>query len=217
MKELLLQTALDLQAVKINCKKPFRWASGYYMPIYTDNRIIIGSYQGRQLVTKLFTQAITENYDYIAGAATGGIAPAACLADVLEKPLIYVRSKSKDHGTENLIEGISASEDLTGKKIALIEDAVSTGGSSLACVAALRRHGAVVLNTYTVYSYGFEAAQKRFADAQVHLHPLFTYDDMIAFAEKNQYISTHDYELLRAWQKEPFEWGEKNGFRRSTG
>lgn len=207
----LVEKVFEVQAVKINCTKPFLWASGYYMPIYTDNRLLVGSFEGRKLITELFSQ-IVSGCDYIAGTATAGIAPAASLADKLEKPLIYVRSKAKDHGAENLIEGISAEQSLSGKKVALIEDAVSTGGSSLKAVAALKARGADVPHVYAVYSYGFEKAHERFQGEGITLHALYTYRDLIEFAKERHTIDEADYAALLDWQKAPFEWGKKNGF-----
>lgn len=215
--EHLLKLALDLEAVKIDCKKPFRWASGYYMPIYTDNRIIVGSFKGRKIITDLFVKKIADiDYDYIAGTATAGIAPATSLADRLKKPLVYVRSSSKDHGTAKLIEGFSPTQQSRGKRVLLIEDAISTGGSSLKAVQTLQSYGFMLDTVCSIYSYGFLEAQKAFDLANLRLMPLFTYNDMIEFAYNNNYFSREDYESLIEWQRAPFDWGENHNFKRGV-
>ncbi len=210
----LIKKSLDIGAIKLNIKQPFCWASGYYMPIYNDNRQLISTYEGRMLITEGFKSLIKENYDYIVGTATSGIAPATSLADSLQKPLLYVRSSSKDHGMQNLIEGCSKDSNLEDKKMILIEDAISTGGSSLRALNVLRDRKVDIHTILAIYSYGFEKTKKRFEDEKVNLISLFDYKSMIKVAYETKYISSYEYDSLLNWFEDPFNWGINNGFNK---
>lgn len=213
--EEIIKLSLEIGAIKLNTENPFCWASGYYMPMYNDNRQLVGTYKGRTLITEGFANLINaDDYDYIAGTATAGIAPATSLADKLKKPLVYVRSKSKDHGTQNLIEGVSKDANLKGKRMILVEDAISTGGSSLQALQTLRDRGIVVDTIIAIYSYGFEKAKTRFKEANANLITLFDYKAMVEYANSINYINKEQYQSLLQWSNDPFSWGDNHGFKK---
>src|SRR3989338_5817616 len=142
--ERIAKTSLEIGAIKLNTEKPFRWASGYQMPIYNDNRMLLGNAAVRRMIAEGFKALLLENRiraDIVAGTSTAGIPHATTLADSLKKPMIYIRDKPKDHGLRNLIEGIDCDSDLYGKQVVVIEDLISTGGSSVKAVIAVRNTG----------------------------------------------------------------------------
>ncbi len=213
----LISISLEIAAVKLNGENPFCWASGYYMPIYNDNRIFLQDKRYRDLIADSFMEMMKVNgieADVIAGTSTSGIPLATTLADKLGLPLSYVRDKSKKHGMKNRIEGISAEEGYGGRKILLIEDLVSTGGSSIDAVKAVREAGGDIDYCLSVFSYGFKEAENNF----LSLTPvcrnisIINYDELIADAVEGKYISESDFESLRKWRLDPFGWGEKHGF-----
>lgn len=196
---------LRIKAIKLQPNEPFTWASGWKSPFYCDNRKTLSYPDIRTFVKVGMVHAILKHFpeaDVIAGVATAGIPQAALIADVLNMPLIYVRSKPKDHGLENLIEG----EMKEGAKVVVIEDLISTGGSSLKAVEAIRKAGGDVVGMVASYTYGFPVAAQAFTDANVKLVTLTDYDHVVAEALATGYIQESDTELLNEWRKDPSNW-----------
>ena len=196
---------LHIKAIKLQPNEPFTWASGWKSPFYCDNRKTLSYPDIRTFVKVGMVHAILKHFpeaDVIAGVATAGIPQAALIADVLNMPLIYVRSKPKDHGLENLIEG----EMKEGAKVVVIEDLISTGGSSLKAVEAIRKAGGDVVGMVASYTYGFPVAAQAFKDANVKLVTLTDYDHVVAEALATGYIQESDIELLNEWRKNPSGW-----------
>ncbi len=196
---------LHIKAIKLQPNEPFTWASGWKSPFYCDNRKTLSYPDIRTFVKVGMVHAILKHFpeaDVIAGVATAGIPQAALIADVLNMPLIYVRSKPKDHGLENLIEG----EMKEGAKVVVIEDLISTGGSSLKAVEAIRKAGGDVVGMVASYTYGFPLASQAFTDANVKLVTLTDYDHVVAEALATGYIQESDIELLNEWRKNPSGW-----------
>lgn len=196
---------LRIKAIKLQPNEPFTWASGWKSPFYCDNRKTLSYPDIRTFVKVGMVHAILKHFpeaDVFAGVATAGIPQAALIADVLNMPLIYVRSKPKDHGLENLIEG----EMKEGAKVVVIEDLISTGGSSLKAVEAIRKAGGDVVGMVASYTYGFPVAEQAFTDANVKLVTLTDYDHVVAEALATGYIQESDIELLNEWRKNPSEW-----------
>ena len=196
---------LRIKAIKLQPNEPFTWASGWKSPFYCDNRKTLSYPDIRTFVKVGMVHAILKHFpeaDVIAGVATAGIPQAALIADVLNMPLIYVRSKPKDHGLENLIEG----EMKEGAKVVVIEDLISTGGSSLKAVEAIRKAGGDVVGMVASYTYGFPVAAQAFPDANVKLVTLTDYDHVVAEALATGYIQESDIELLNEWRKDPSGW-----------
>lgn len=196
---------LDVKAIKLQPKNPFTWASGWKSPFYCDNRKTLSYPQLRDFVKLSLCHAILENFpeaDAVAGVATGAIPQGALVADELSLPFVYVRSKPKDHGLENLIEG-----DLrTGAKVVVVEDLISTGGSSLKAVDALRNYGCEVVGMVASYTYGFPVAAEAFSKAGVRLVTLTDYESVVEQAVETGYISKDDVEVLNEWRANPAEW-----------
>lgn len=198
---------LAVKAIKLQPTNPFTWASGWKSPFYCDNRKTLSFPDLRSFVKTELSRIVMEQFDdadVVAGVATGAIAQGAMVADLLNKPFVYVRSKPKDHGMENLIEG-----DLKeGQKVVVIEDLISTGGSSLKAVEAIRRAGCEVVGMVASYTYGFDVAEKAFADAGVRLVTLTNYEAVVAQAVESGYIKADEVALLAEWRKNPSEWGK---------
>lgn len=196
---------LNVKAIKLQPNDPFTWASGWKSPFYCDNRKTL-SYPGLRNFVKLeLVHAVLEHFpeaEAVAGVATGAIAQGALVADELNLPFVYVRSKAKDHGMGNLIEG----ELEKGSKVVVVEDLISTGGSSLKAVAALREAGYEVVGMVASYTYGFPVASEAFAEAGVRLETLTDYDHVVAEAVATGYIAEGDVEVLAEWRKNPSEW-----------
>lgn len=196
---------LQVKAIKLQPNNPFTWASGWLSPFYCDNRKTL-SYPGLRNYVKLeLVHKVLECFpeaEVVAGVATGAIAQGALVADELNLPFVYVRSKPKDHGLENLIEG-----DLKpGMKVVVIEDLISTGGSSLKAVEAIRRNACEVIGMVASYTYGFPVAENAFREANVRLETLTDYEHVVAEALATGYISEHDVELLHDWRQAPDKW-----------
>ncbi|RRC98750.1 orotate phosphoribosyltransferase [Prevotella sp. OH937_COT-195] len=205
MKKAFASKLLEIKAVKLQPNNPLTWASGWKSPFYCDNRKTL-SYPGLRNYVKLeLTHAVLEHFpeaEAVAGVATGAIAQGALVADALNLPFVYVRSKPKDHGMENLIEG----ELKPGTKVVVVEDLISTGGSSLKAVEAIRRAGSEVIGMVASYTYGFPVAKKAFEDAKVQLVTLTDYEHVVAEARDTDYIADSDVEVLDEWRKSPAEW-----------
>ena len=196
---------LALGAVSLRPSEPFTWASGLKSPIYCDNRLTMGDPDTRGRLTERFAALLAARGvapDVIAGTATAGIPHAAWLAHRMAKPLVYVRATPKAHGRGNQVEGPLPA----GARVVLVEDTVSTGGSCLAAVEALRAAGAEVLGVLAIFSYGFERAVRAFEAAGVPLAALTTYDDLVAEAERRGIVSAADLGALRAWRADPEGW-----------
>ena len=204
-KEKLAEHLLQIKAIQLNTQEPFTWTSGIKSPVYCDNRKLLSYPLVRDFVRDGFIALVQEYFptaDYIAGVATAGIPHGAILADHLNLPFIYVRSKPKEHGVNNTIEG-----DLKhGSRVLVVEDTISTGGSSLKAVADLRAAGAEVIGMVAIYKYGFEEAKQRFEDEGVVLKTLTNYDFLIRTAIADGYISKDEIETLNAWRANPKEW-----------
>lgn len=193
---------LDIKAIKLEPNQPFTWASGWKSPIYCDNRKTLSYPEVRSYIKEQFVALIREKYpqvEVIAGVATGAIAQGVLVAQELGLPFIYVRSSAKSHGLENLIEG----EYRTGQKVVVIEDLVSTGGSSLQAVEALRNAGCDVLGMMAIFTYGFQKAVDNFQQAHCELTTLSDYNAMIELALKIGYVKPEHIEKLREWRLSP--------------
>lgn len=196
---------LNVKAIKLQPNDPFTWASGWKSPFYCDNRKTLSYPELRNFVKLELVHTILEHFpqaEAVAGVATGAIAQGALVADELNQPFVYVRSKAKDHGMGNLIEG----ELEKGTKVVVVEDLISTGGSSLKAVAALREAGYEVVGMVASYTYGFPVAAEAFAEAGVQLETLTDYDHVVAEALATGYIAESDVEVLAEWRKNPSEW-----------
>lgn len=196
---------LQIQAIKLNTEKPFSWSSGWKSPIYCDNRLSLSYPEIRNTIKHALVQAIRENFftvESIAGVATAGIAQGALVADILNLPFLYVRPKPKDHGMENLIEG----KIVKRQKVVVVEDLVSTGGSSLKATQALRDAGFEVLGMVSIFNYGFDIATRNFYDANTSLITLCDYPNLLKFALDQQYISEDQMISLKAWRIDPANW-----------
>jgi orotate phosphoribosyltransferase len=196
---------LKIEAIKLNIEKPFTWSSGWKSPIYCDNRLSLSFPEVRRKVKEGLAQAIQLNFpqaESVAGVATAGIPQGALVSEVLSLPFLYVRPKPKDHGMENLIEG----KVTRGQKVVVIEDLVSTGGSSLKAVQALRDAGFEVLGMVCIFNYGFDVATKNFEEAKVPLITLSDYGNLINVALQKNYITDQQLISLKAWRVDPAGW-----------
>jgi orotate phosphoribosyltransferase len=199
---------LDLKAVSLRIDPPFTWTSGRLAPIYCDNRLIMSDPAGRKRVAAGFKSLIAEkgfNPDVIAGTATAGIPHAAWLADLMDLPMVYVRGAAKGHGKQNRIEGRLE----PGKTVVLIEDLISTGGSSVSAAEGLKEAGARVPAVLAIFTYGLDSARKAFADAGIPLFTLTSFDVLAEEAAGSGRLGRSDLETLAAWQRNPARWSEK--------
>lgn len=196
---------LQVKAIKLQPNNPFTWASGWLSPFYCDNRKTLSYPELRNYVKLELVHKVLECFpeaEVVAGVATGAIAQGALVANELNLPFVYVRSKPKDHGLENLIEG-----DLKpGMKVVVIEDLISTGGSSLKAVEAIRSNACEVIGMVASYTYGFPVAENAFREANVRLETLTDYEHVVAEALATGYISEHDVEVLHDWRQAPDKW-----------
>lgn len=198
---------LGCGAVALRPTAPFRFASGLLSPIYCDNRLLISLPRQRRRVTRWFARLIREENipaEVIAGTATAGIPHAAWLADRLRLPMVYVRSQPKGHGKEQLVEGIVPA----GRRVVVVEDLVTTGGSSLTTVGALRQAGAIVEHVLTIFSYAFPKAAAAFAQAQIHLHALTTLPILLDVAVASRTISPTERDMVMDWAADPEGWSQ---------
>lgn len=196
---------LQIKAIKLNVASPFTWASGIKSPIYCDNRITLSYPKIRNFIRQEFVSIILERYekpDLIAGVATGGIAQGALVAQELGLPFAYVRSEKKSHGMTNQIEGIVDS----GQSVVVIEDLISTGGSSLNAVRALRESGANVKGMLAIFTYGLDVSVKNFAAEKCELITLTDYSTLLRKAIEENYVSEKDMQSLMQWRLDPQGW-----------
>lgn len=201
----IAQTLLQIKAIKLSPANPFTWASGWHSPIYCDNRKTLSYPSARREIYQAFAEVIAEKYpeaEVIAGVATGAIACGVLAAEELGKPFIYVRSAPKDHGMANQVEGHFT----PGARVVVVEDLISTGGSSLKAVEALRAAGCEVLGMVAIFTYGFPTATANFEAAGVTLDTLSNYNILIDLAQEQGYVQPSDLETLREWRKSPDTW-----------
>lgn len=202
--ELLLQ----INAIKLNPKNPFTWASGWKSPIYCDNRVILSHPKIRVFIRKQISKQINELYgkpEIIAGVATGAIGIGMLVADLMNLPFIYVRPNSKKHGRKNQIEGSFEKE----QNVVVIEDLISTGNSSLIAVDALREAELKVKGMISIFTYGFPISYENFKKRNVELHTLSSYDILLEQALSIDYINEKDFKILSKWRKNPQDWESK--------
>ncbi|MCF8373295.1 MAG: orotate phosphoribosyltransferase [Bacteroidales bacterium] len=201
----IITMLLDIEAIKLSPEKPFAWASGWNSPIYCDNRKTLSFPKVRNYIKEQFAALILELYpevEVIAGVATGAIAQGALVADSLELPFVYIRSNPKSHGMENLIEGSIK----PGQKVVVIEDLISTGGSSLKAVDALRKAGCEVMGMLAIFSYGFKIAEDNFEMANCEITTLANYSQLIHQALETGLVGQNEEGTLNEWRKSPETW-----------
>lgn len=197
---------LQIKAIKLEPANPFTWASGWKSPIYCDNRKTLSFPEVRNTIRDAFVEVIKEKYadaDVIAGVATGAIAQGVLVAQELNKPFIYIRSSAKGHGMENLIEGVVEA----GQKVVVVEDLISTGGSSLKAVKALKQKGCEVMGLVAIFTYGFDVAVKAFAEENCEFFTLSDYNALIDNASETGFVTEDDVDTLKEWRKDPGNWG----------
>src|SRR5574344_1348066 len=205
LEKLFAEKLLKIKSIKLQPTNPFTWASGWKSPFYCDNRKTLSYPALRNFVKIEICRTIMERFgqvDAIAGVATGAIPQGALVAEELNLPFVYVRSTPKDHGLENLIEG----ELRPGMKVVVVEDLVSTGGSSLKAVEAIRRDGCEVIGMIASFTYGFDLSVQAFREAKVPLVTLTNYEAVLEAALRTEYINSEDVEVLHEWRKDPAHW-----------
>lgn len=198
---------LQIKAIQLQPNKPFTWASGWKSPIYCDNRKTLSFPKIRTNIRQQFVDTIIDEFgkpDVIAGVATGGIAQGALVAQEMGLPFVYIRSEAKAHGLGNVIEGYIEA----GQSVVVIEDLISTGGSSLKAVEALRKEKCTVKGLVSIFTYGFNAADEAFKKAKCKHTSLCNYDILIKQALKSKHITEKDLDSLREWRENPAEWGK---------
>ncbi|MBC7450656.1 MAG: orotate phosphoribosyltransferase [Cytophagales bacterium] len=196
---------LKIEAVRLRPDEPFKWASGWNSPIYCDNRLTLSFPESRNLIRDGLVDLIQKHFpgcECVAGVATAGIPQGAIIADKMHLPMIYVRPKPKDHGMQNLIEG----KIVKGQKIVVVEDLISTGGSSLKAVEALQDGGFEVLGMIGIFTYGFPVAEENFKKAGITLYTLCNYNELIKEAQANGYVQQDQLATLGEWRESPETW-----------
>ena len=196
---------LQIKAIKLEPANPFTWASGWKSPIYCDNRKTLSYPEIRTYIKQEFAKLIKDNFgkvDVIAGVATAAIAQGALVAEELGLPFVYVRSSKKNHGLENLIEGVVQA----GQSVVVVEDLISTGKSSLNAVNALQKAGCNVKGMVAIFTYGFNVAEENFKNANCKLITLCNYNALIDIALETNYISKDNVDTLKLWRKDPGNW-----------
>ena len=203
--ENIAQVALEVGAIQINTRDPFTWASGYKMPVYNDNRLLLGNAKHRSLIAEGFKDLLEKcavEVEVIAGTATAGIPHATSLADLLQVPLVYVRSTAKSHGMGNKIEGVLKKN----QRVLVIEDLISTGGSAVNAVIAIREAGGIVDHCLSIFSYGFPEASEKFKSISCQVNSILVFSELLKVAQATNHISPKEIETLQSWQKSPFRW-----------
>ncbi|CAD7360069.1 MULTISPECIES: orotate phosphoribosyltransferase [Staphylococcus] len=201
MSKLIAKSLLDIEAVSLSPSEMFTWSSGIKSPIYCDNRVTLGYPEVREAIRDGLIQLIEKHFpdvEVVSGTATAGIPHAAYISDKMSLPMNYVRSKSKSHGKQNQIEGALSNN----KKVVVVEDLISTGGSSITAVNALREAGADVLGVVAIFTYGLSKADEMFNDAKVPFYTLSHYDELIEVAQAEGKISEADIETLINWRNQ---------------
>lgn len=203
--ETVAKLLLELNAITLNPKKPFKYASGILSPVYTDCRVLMAYPDKRRLIRDLYIDAIKKSgvkYDVVAGTATAGIPHASWIADKLSLPMVYVRGKAKDHGKENLMEGIIEK----GQVAIVIEDLISTGDSAINSVNAVRAAGGKVSTVFCIITYGLKIAEENFKHNNLELISLTTFQDVVSMAENLRMISKDETSIVLEWIKDPTTW-----------
>ncbi len=201
------ESLLQINAIKLNPKNPFIWASGWNSPIYCDNRITLSFPEIRKFLQQEFAKNILQKYpqvEVIAGVATGAIGIGLLVAEALDLPFVYVRPEPKKHGRKNQIEGYLQ----PGKKVVVIEDLISTGKSSLQAVEALKENEAIILGMAAIFTYEFQVAEDNFAQASIELTTLSNYSSLLNAAVEQNYIADHELQTLREWRENPSVWNQ---------
>jgi orotate phosphoribosyltransferase len=196
---------LQIKAVKLQPNQPFTWASGWNSPIYCDNRVTLSYPNIRTFIRQSYSEAILQGFgkpDVIAGVATGGVPQGALVAQELGLPFIYVRSSAKEHGMGNQVEGHFEA----GQKVVLVEDLISTGGSSIKAIDALKAAGLDVKGLIATFTYGFKVADDNFKKTNCPYITLTNYDFLVEEALKKSYINENDLQSLREWKDQPENW-----------
>lgn len=204
----IARSLLETKAVTLSPQEPYTWASGLRSPIYCDNRKTLSDHHARSLIADEFVMLINAKYpgaEAIAGVATAGIPQATLVADRLKLPLLYVRPEPKDHGRKNQIEGNL----VQGQKVIVIEDLISTGGSSIKAAQALQEAGAEVLALVAVFTYGLPKAEANFKNAGIAQHALSNYEILIEEAASSGYITANEQSTLQDWRKDPQAWSDR--------
>jgi len=207
MPDKVSEILLNLNAVMLRTKPPFRWASGILSPIYTDNRLLMSYPKEREFIVNSFIKLIKANkikVDGFAGTATAGIPWAAWIAQKLKKPMIFVRSESKDHGKENKIEGVIEQ----GKTYVVVEDLISTGGSSLNTLNAVREKGGIVEHCIAIFTYELEKSKSNFESVNIKLNTLTNFTNLIKTAVNKKFIGRDQLAHIMDWKKNPEGWVE---------
>lgn len=213
----IAEQGLRIGAIKLNPDDPFTWASGYRMPIYNDNRMFLFHPEARRTIARGLADIVEEEGiapEVVAGTATAGIPHGALLADLLDLPYIYIRDKPKAHGLKNRIEGLDADSDLGGRKVVVIEDLISTGGSSARAVEAVREANGIANWCLSIFSYGLDKADEQFAalDPPCAFTSLLTFPLLLDVARTGGLLSDEQIAVLDEWRQDPFGWGEAHGF-----
>ena len=201
----LLNDLIGINSIKIDVNNPFSWTSGWKSPIYFDNRVSLSYPHIRKNITNRLIDIIDNRYNSvntIAGVATAGIPQGALISEKLNLPFAYVRSKPKSHGMKNLIEGKIEK----GKKVILIEDLISTGGSSIKAVEAIRNNNSEVIAVLSIFNYDFDLSINNFKEINCHTESIFTYNDLLEVALANRHISEKELIKLKSWRENPEKW-----------
>jgi len=207
MKKSIAEQLLEIKAVFLQPNDPFTWSSGLKSPIYCDNRLTLSYPKVRKEIANGLADLIKEHFpetDIVAGTATAGIPHAAWVSDVLDLPMAYVRSKAKEHGKGNQIEGKAEK----GQKVVVVEDLISTGGSVITAVNSLREAGCDVLGVVSIFTYELPKGKELLADAKIESHSLTDYTALLEVAQQKGYIQESDIASLQAWKENPAEWGK---------
>ncbi|MFH1424905.1 MAG: orotate phosphoribosyltransferase [archaeon] len=210
-KKEIAEILLKIKAVTLNVKEPYTYASGIRSPIYTDNRLLMSHVPERRRIVEIMQEALKEkgiDFDVIAGTATAGIPHAAWLSELENSPMIYVRGKQKEHGKQNKVEGNLE----TGQTVIVVEDLISTGGSSIETVEAIRSAGGIVENVLVIFTYDMKKAKDAFEKAKCNVIALCDFGSMIEEAAERKYITEKEAEIAKEWNKDPENWGKKYGF-----
>ena len=207
MKKEIAESLLKIKAVALQPNEPFTWASGIQSPIYCDNRLTLSYPEIRKNIARGLSQLIKEHFsgtELIAGTATAGIPHAAWVSDELDLPMCYVRSKAKGHGKGNQIEGKAEK----GQQVVVVEDLISTGGSVLTAVQALRESGCDVLGVVSIFTYELETGRKQLSEQNITAYSLTDFSSLVEVASEKGYIANSDWDKLMEWRKDPSEWGK---------
>ena len=207
MKKIIAESLLEIKAVSLKPNEPFTWTSGIISPIYCDNRLTLSYPEVRRKIATGLAEIITEKFpgtELVAGTATAGIPHAAWVSEVLNLPMCYVRSKAKEHGKGNQIEGKAEK----GQKVVVVEDLISTGGSVITAVEALRQAGCQVLGVVSIFTYELAKGSQRMQEADITAYSLTDYSTLAEVASEKGYIEASDMDKLMEWRKSPEDWGK---------